>query len=87
MRTVYAFVTVSVDGFHARPDGSTDWLAVDEGFERYSGAQGDAIDTIVLGRRTFELMASFWPTPQAREQDPVVAGSMNDLPRSSPPAR
>lgn len=81
MRTVYAFVIVSIDGFHATPDGGTDWFASDDEFEEYAAAQGDAIDTIVMGRRTFELMASYWPTPQAYADDPVVAGFMNDLPK------
>ena len=81
MRTLYAFLLTSVDGYHADADGGTDWFDVDEEFEEYSRAQGEHIDTILMGRVTFEMMASFWPTPQAYEQDPVVAGFMNDLPK------
>ncbi|WP_370619869.1 dihydrofolate reductase family protein [Mumia sp. Pv 4-285] len=81
MRSVYAFLLTSVDGYHADADGSTEWFTVDEEFEEYSRSQGDHIDTIVMGRVTFELMASYWPTPEAYEADPVVAGFMNDLPK------
>ena len=81
MRSVYAFLIVSVDGFHATPDGGTDWFATDDEFERYSAGQGEHIDTIVMGRRTFELMASYWPTPAAQQDDPRVAAKMNGLPK------
>lgn len=81
MRTVYAFVLVSVDGYHATRDGGTDWFMTDDELERYAQRQGDTIDTVVMGRRTFELMASYWPTPDAYRDDPVVAGFMNELPK------
>ena len=35
----------------------------------------------MLGRITYELMTSYWPTLQARENDPVVAERMNNLPK------
>ncbi|QMW68122.1 dihydrofolate reductase [Mumia sp. ZJ1417] len=81
MRTVYAFLLTSVDGYHADAAGGTDWFDIDEEFEEYSRAQGDHIDTIVMGRVTFEMMAAYWPTPQAYDADQVVAGFMNDLPK------
>ena len=81
MRTVYAFLLTSVDGYHADAKGGTEWFTVDDEFEKYSRSQGDRIDTIVMGRVTFEMMAAYWPTPEAYDQDPVVAGFMNDLPK------
>ncbi|HEU0222518.1 MAG TPA: hypothetical protein VFR34_09970 [Paracoccaceae bacterium] len=32
---------------------------------------------LVLGRVTYELLAAFWPTPLARERDPVAAVGIN----------
>lgn len=81
MRQIYAFLLTSLDGYHAGTDGSLDWFRTDEEFERYSRSQGDVIDTIVMGRRTFEMMAAYWPTEAAAQEDPVVAGFMNDLPK------
>ncbi|GAA1734469.1 dihydrofolate reductase family protein [Isoptericola hypogeus] len=81
MRTVYAFLMTSLDGYHADADGSVDWFVSDPEFDAYTRAQGERIDTIVMGRRTFELMASFWPTSDGIAEDPVVAGFMNDLPK------
>jgi len=36
---------------------------------------------LLFGRITYELMASFWPTPFAAENMPVVAERMNNLPK------
>ena len=36
-----------------------------------SNAQGGG--TLVFGRITYQLMASYWPTPQAMKSDPIVA--------------
>ena len=36
---------------------------------------------LVFGRITYELMASFWPTPLAIESMPVVAERMNSMPK------
>jgi len=34
-----------------------------------------------FGRVTYELMAGYWPTPLAAQQNPIVARRMNDLPK------
>jgi len=36
---------------------------------------------MVFGRITYEMMASFWPTPNAMKQAPVVAERMNNMPK------
>jgi dihydrofolate reductase len=38
-----------------------------------------SIDTILLGRVTYELMASYWPAATA--EDPVITVGMNNLPK------
>lgn len=81
MRTVYAFLLASLDGYHADADGTVDWFVADAELDAYSRGQGERIDTIVMGRRTFELMASYWPTPEGVADDPVVAEFMNNLPK------
>ncbi len=42
-------------------------------------ASGDAC--LVFGRTTYELMASYWPTPVATQNDPVVAERINNMPK------
>jgi len=59
------FIATSLDGYIARPDGSIDWLtergeqAGDTGYDEFMAP----IDTVVLGRNTFEkvLTFDFWP--------------------------
>jgi dihydrofolate reductase len=36
---------------------------------------------LLLGRITYEMMASFWPTPQASQMMPIVADGMNRAPK------
>jgi dihydrofolate reductase len=57
MRDISYFVASSLDGFIAGPNGETDWLASDGDYgytEFYR-----SIDTVVMGRKTFELSLSF----------------------------
>jgi dihydrofolate reductase len=59
------FIATSLDGFIARPDGATDWLSAverpgeDYGYQRFF----DSIDTLVVGRKTYETALGFsaWP--------------------------
>jgi dihydrofolate reductase len=34
-----------------------------------------------MGRRTYDLMAAYWPTDFAKQNDPIVATAMNSLPK------
>jgi dihydrofolate reductase len=36
---------------------------------------------LLFGRVTYELMASFWPTPLAAQSNPIVVDRMNSLPK------
>jgi dihydrofolate reductase len=58
-RKVVLFIATSLDGFIARPDGGIDWLFsdADYGYQAFF----DAIDTAVMGRKTYELSLSFGP--------------------------
>ena len=37
--------------------------------------------TLLFGRKTYELMASFWPSAAAKKQLPEIAEGMNRLPK------
>jgi len=59
------FIATSLDGYIARPDGSIDWLtergdqAGDTGYDEFM----TSIDTVVLGRNTYQMALGFdfWP--------------------------
>lgn len=59
------FIACSLDGFIARPDGGVDFLSrVERAGEDYGYAAFMAsVDTIVVGRKTYDLARSFpaWP--------------------------
>jgi dihydrofolate reductase len=71
----------SLDGFFEGPNGELDWHVVDREFNDFAIEQLNSVDSILFGRVTYELMASYWPTPSAVEGDPLVAGKMNGLPK------
>lgn len=56
------FVGVSLDGFIARPNGDLDWLMGEGGGDSTEYGYNEfiaGIDTIVMGRRTFEKVLTF----------------------------
>ncbi|MCI0712102.1 MAG: dihydrofolate reductase family protein [Chloroflexi bacterium] len=76
MRKLVVFNLVTLDGYFAGPDGEIDWHDPDVGFDSFN-----AVDMIVFGRVTYELMSSYWPTPDAIADYPEVAERMNNLPK------
>jgi dihydrofolate reductase len=79
---VSVFIAASLDRFIARPDGSIDWLneaqaLVPNGEDLGFGAFMDTVDTLVMGRKTFEQVLSFgvWPYGHI----PVVVLSRNPI--------
>ena len=81
MRKVIVFILVSLDGFFEGPNHEIDWHNVDSGFNDFAINQLNEIGTLLFGRVTYTLMASYWPTAAARSDDPVVAEKMNTLPK------
>ncbi len=60
-RRVRLFIATSLDGYIAGPGGALDWLFTDDdyGYDAFLAA----VDTIVMGRRTFESVLELgeWP--------------------------
>lgn len=81
MRRVLFFMMVTIDGYYAGPDGDIDWHNTDEEFNEFAIEQLDEVDTLLFGRVTYEMMAAYWPTPEAIRDDPAVAGRMNAIPK------
>jgi dihydrofolate reductase len=57
------FIATSVDGYIARPDGALDWLPPGHGEEHGYEAFFASIDALVIGRKTYDVVAAFdaWP--------------------------
>lgn len=81
MSRLFSFNMVTLDGYFEGPGHDISWHNVDGEFGEFAVAQLKEIGTLVFGRVTYELMASYWPTPAGQADDPTVAGLMNDLPK------
>jgi len=72
---------VTVDGFFAGPNGEVEWHNVDAEFNDYANEMLNSADTILFGRVTYQLLADYWPSPQAIKDDSIIANKMNNLPK------
>ncbi len=79
MRNIIFQNMVSLDGYFEGPNHELDWHLVDGEFNDYAAELLDSVDTLLFGRVTYELMASYWPSPHALADDPVIAAKMNSL--------
>jgi dihydrofolate reductase len=80
LRKVMVFDNVSLDGYFTDGRGDMSWAHSQdpEWLDFMSdNAGGDA--ELIFGRKTYQMMASFWPTPQAKQAMPAVAASMNRM--------
>jgi len=60
MRKIIVMIATSADGFIARKDGGVDWLDRPQPKGNYGmGAFWKSIDTILWGRKTYELILKF----------------------------
>ncbi len=77
MKKLFSFNMLSLDGCFDSLPSDLSWHHVDEEFNEFAIHQLGEIDTLLFGRVTYQMMAGYWPTPEAVKDDPVVAGLMN----------
>lgn len=79
------FVGISVDGFMARRDGALDFLPEDpepHGYDEFI----QSVDTLVIGRNTFETVLGFDSWPYAGKRVVVLSSRPLDLSLAKGPA-
>lgn len=84
MGKITVFNHVSLDGYYAGPNGEIDWfkdIKKDKKFEKYTRQQSQSGNTLLFGHTTYEMMKSYWPTSDARKNDPEMAEVMNNSPK------
>jgi dihydrofolate reductase len=62
MRKLIVCNIVSLDGFYSGPGGDVMALPFDATFDDYNAERLRAADTLLLGRDSFELFRSYWPS-------------------------
>jgi dihydrofolate reductase len=84
MRKFTVFNSVSLDGYFTGADGDLSWMhkgSEDREWTDYVANNAKGGGVLVFGRVTYEMMAGYWTTPEARKQNPIVAERMNALPK------
>jgi dihydrofolate reductase len=71
MGNVVLMMSVSVDGYIEAPGGDLSWQLVDDEVHQHFNDVLSQMGGFLSGRRTYTLMADFWPTA---DQDPDNAG-------------
>jgi len=54
------FNWVTADGYFAAPDGNLDWVVPDEEQAKMAAKDISGFDTVLFGRRTYEIFEAFW---------------------------
>jgi dihydrofolate reductase len=72
-------MSMSIDGFVAGPNGEKDWVfkTGDEQSKAWAVEQTWEAGLIIMGRKSFELMAPYWPT-----STDAYAPPMNEIPKA-----
>jgi len=84
MSKLIVFNHISLDGYFVDTNGSMMWAKmdnIDADYNAFVGENASGDGSLLFGRLTYELMIKYWPTPMAKQHDPVVAEGMNNMPK------
>src|SRR6185436_17600212 len=84
MRKLIVEEWISLDGYVTDKDGNLDFFtSLTPEQNTYSDADQlkflERVDTILLGRKTYELFVDFWPTAKVEQE--IIADRLNELPK------
>lgn len=77
-RKVLLYIAMSLDGYIARPDGDIDWLSTvqREGEDYGYGDFITTVDTVIVGRKTYDKVLSFGvPFPHSEKECYIISRS------------
>jgi len=92
-RRIVMFNWVTADGYFAGPDGNLEWVVPDDEQAKAAAAGIPGFDTVLFGRRTYELFEGVWrhalddsatvPDPhrpgQRSREHRVIAVALNEM--------
>lgn len=62
MNRIISFMHISLDGFVAGAQGEMNWIRIDQEIFDHVGERIRQTHTALYGRKTYEMMESYWPT-------------------------
>lgn len=77
MAKLNAFLFISLDGYFKGTNNDISWHVHGGEESEFSADSLKSGNTLLFGRVTYEMMVSFWTTPEAKQTLPVVAEGMN----------
>lgn len=77
MGKLTAFNFITMNGYFKGPNEDISWHRHGEEENEYANEGLQSGSTLLFGRVTYEMMASFWPTPMAMETAKATAEGMN----------
>lgn len=78
MKKITAFNFITLNGFLNDVDGDISWHRHGVEENQFAAESLQSGNTLLFGRNTYEMMAGYWPTPMAMQNDPDVAEGMNN---------
>jgi len=82
MRKLIVFNHVSLDGYFTDRNGDMSWAHKrDSEWNAFVAQNAAGRSQLLFGRKTYDMMASYWPTPAAMKNSPAVAEGINNAPK------
>jgi dihydrofolate reductase len=80
MGKLIVFNSISLDGYFTDANNDMSWAHKnDPEWNEFTSENAKGGGILLLGRVTYDLMVSFWPTEVAKQMMPEVAEGMNNL--------
>jgi dihydrofolate reductase len=80
MTKLVVYNAMSLDGYFTDANGDMSWAHKrDPEWQAFVSENASGGGQLLFGRVTYDLMASFWPTPLAAQSNPIVVERMNNL--------
>jgi len=82
MRKLIVFNHVSLDGYFVDGNDGMSWAKTrkdDEEWNAFVAENASGNGPLLFGRKTYDLMIQYWPTPMAKQHDAHIAERMNKL--------
>ena len=82
MPKIVVYNAISLDGYFTDAKGDMSWAHQrDPEWQEFVSKNAAGGGQLLFGRNTYDLMASFWPTPMAAQSNQRVAERLNSMPK------